>query len=116
MARRRTEEIDVVEVDIEVEGGSVKADVVVGMFGVVVDSTDPAEVQALNTRTAAMATPATHGRRLASTTPSDQRRGLTATPKTPCITWPDHPNLRLRGVGSHRTSSHRPSKRHPLGS
>jgi hypothetical protein len=46
-------EVDVDGVDgdaIEVEGGSVKADVAAGVFGVVVDSTDPAEEQALNAR------------------------------------------------------------------
>jgi hypothetical protein len=95
-------DVDVAEVDddaIEVEGSSAEADGAAGVFGVVVDSTDPAEEQALNTRVAAMATPATHGRRLASTTPSDQRRGLTATPKPPAPTSTlTHRNLRPAGV------------------
>jgi hypothetical protein len=93
-------DVDFVEVDedaIEVEGGSPEVDVAAGVFGVVV-ATDPAEEQALNARVAAMATPATHGRRLASTTPSDQRRGLTATPKPPAPTSTlTHRNLRLLG-------------------
>jgi hypothetical protein len=103
-------EVDLVEVDedvVEVEGGSVEAngaagmsDVGAGMFGVVVDSIDPVEVQALNTTVAAMATPARHGRRLASTTPSDQRRGLTANPKTPGVFSSDLISSCIEGVSS----------------
>ena len=110
-------ELDVAEVDgdaIEVDGSSPEVDVAAGVFGVVVDSMDPVEVQALNTGVAAMAMPATHGRRFASTTPSDQRRGLTATPKPPAPTSTlTHRNLRLLGPFSSDLISS-PISGHPL--